>query len=49
MAKFAALKAAESAKKDEEAKLERDRQRSSIATPGQRTPLLTPRRKTFGL
>ena len=49
MTKFAALKATQSAKKEEDAKVERERQRSSIATPGQRTPLMTPRRKTFGL
>jgi len=49
MTKFAAIKAAETAQKDEVAKLEREKQRSSIATPGGRTPLNTPRRKTFGL
>ena len=49
MSKFAALKAAQTAKAEEASRVERERQRSSIATPGQRTPLLTPRRKAFGL
>jgi hypothetical protein len=49
MTRFAALKAAQVAVKAEEAKLERERQRSSIATPGGRTALDTPRRKKFGL
>lgn len=49
MDKFNALKAAQTAKKDQDAKQERERQRSSIATPGQRTPMLTPKRRAFGL
>lgn len=49
MEKFNALKAAQTAKKEESLRLEREKQRSSIATPGQRTPLLTPKRKAFGL
>lgn len=49
MERFNALKAAQSAKKDEDLRVEREKQRSSIATPGQKTPLLTPKRRTFGL
>ena len=49
MEKFNALKAAQSARKDEDLRAEREKQRASIATPGQKTPLLTPKRRTFGL
>lgn len=49
MAKHTALKAAEAAQGEAAAKLLREKQRSSIATPGMRTPLTTPRRKAFGL
>ena len=49
MTKFAAIKAAEATQKEEVARQEREKQRSSIATPGGRTPLVTPRRKKFGL
>ena len=49
MEKFNALKAAQSARKDEDLRVEREKQRASIATPGQKTPLLTPKRRTFGL
>lgn len=49
MAKYAALKAAEAAKGEEVARAQWEKQRTSIATPGMRTPQVTPRRKAFGL
>ena len=45
VADLKAASAAEQQQKEQEAK---ERQRSSIATPGMRTPLTTPRRR-FGL
>ena len=49
MAKYAALKSAQANRALEAQKLEREKQKLSIAAPGMKTPLQTPRRKAFGL
>ena len=49
MDKYTAMKNFEASKAAEIRKAELEKQKLSIAAPGTRTPLVTPRRRAFGL